>query len=146
MSSQAASRNVAEIEIISAPISDEQQRWQSPTLAFHNWPDTESRDKAIVAAFNYCGMTASVKNVPKHQATHARKLEITLSNERKLRVWLDQGFGYWQIPRSDHRSSSRYQASFPFNEPSSFQGESLGTPQFSIDGQPYSTHMFVEKG
>lgn len=137
--------NVAAVEIITVQVPEDSQQWKSPSMIFHNWPNTESRDKAIIEAFDYCGMTAVVRNMNKQQASHARTLEIRSESGKKFLLWLDQGFSYWQIPRPGTTNLSRTRANFPFDAPTKIQGEELGSPKYSVEGQPFFTHIFVEK-
>lgn len=144
--SRYASRwNVAAVEIITVSVPDNSKPWKSPFMAFHNWPTTETRDSALIEAFDYCGMNAVVRNVPKQQALHARILEIHTEGGHKFKLWLDQGFSYWQIPKPGVSNISHTRANFPFNAPAKIQGEELSVPKYSVDGQTFPTHIFIEK-
>ena len=117
---------------------------QVATQVFHNWPTTESRDAAILAAFASAGTQAVVRNLPKALASHARVLEIGLESGVKLKIWFDQGFGYWVVPKSTSRSSSTANTRFRFNEPASFQGAEISNAQVLIEGQAFPTQIFFE--
>lgn len=144
--SRYASRwNVVAIEIVTVSVPENSQQWKSPSMAFHNWPSTENRDCALVEAFDFCGMNAVVRNIPKQQASHARMLEIHTEGGHKFKLWMDQGFSYWQIPKPGVTSISRTRANFPFDAPAKIQGEELSVPKYSVDGQTFSTHIFVER-
>lgn len=133
------------IEIVAVEIPPDDQKYQATNQVFHNWPNSVLRDSAVKAAFGYRGMDAVVRNLPKPMASHARVLEIGTSKGRKLKVWLDQGFGYWVVPRSPGKNAIGQQTRFHFNEPASFQGEDIGEGRVLVEGQTFATHIFFEK-
>ncbi len=110
----------------------------------HNWRDTDTRDAALRAGFDCCEMTAIVRVLDKHVAPHARALEIGAEGGNNLRIWFDQGFGYWNPKRVDRRGT-HYLARFPFGESIPRQGTALGQGQCPVEGQSFPTHVFFEK-
>ncbi len=133
------------VEIVSVAIPEDGRPFPLPSQVFHNWPSTLARDEAIKAAFAYRGIDAVVRNLPKHAASHARTLDIGLADGRKLRIWLDQGFGFWSAPRAGSRAALASSTWFGFNEQPSWQGEELCEGRYAIEGQSYPTHVFYEK-
>lgn len=133
------------IEVVSVALPEDGRAFPVPTQVFHNWQSTHSRDSAIRAAFVYRGMEAVVRNLPKPMASHARTLEIGLADGKKLKVWLDQGFGFWSTPRSGSRAAQASSTWFGFSEEPSWQGEEIGEGRYAIEGQSFPTHVFFEK-
>lgn len=133
------------IEIVSIEVPVESRNVAPPSLVFHNWQCTIERDKAIQVGFERRGMNASVRNVAKPLASHARSLEIGLSDGSKLKLWLDQGFGYWNSPRPGTRAAQSSSNWFGFNELPSWQGEEIAEGRYVIEGQSFPTHVFFEK-
>ena len=133
------------IELVSVAVPEDVRNFAPPSQVFHNWQSTTSRDKAIQASFDQRGMGAVVRNLPKHLASHARTLEVGTSDGRKLKLWLDQGFGYWSSPRQGSRAAQTTSTWFDFNAQSSWQGEEIADGRFAIEGQSFATHVFFEK-
>jgi hypothetical protein len=133
------------VEVVSVAIPEDSRTFPVPTQVFHNWQSTSSRDSAIRAAFNYRGIEAVVRNLPKPMASHARTLEIGLTDGKKLKVWLDQGFGFWNCPRPGSRAAQAASTWFGFSEEASWQGEEIGEGRYAIEGQAFPTHVFFEK-
>lgn len=133
------------VEIVTVPVPDESNSFQRPNLVFHNWRETTIRDQAIAAGFDYCGMTAVVRNVPKTIAAHARMLEIGTVKGNKLKIWFDQGFGYWVVPNPHAKPAIAHLAQFSFSENPAQQGEALGEGKCHVEGQAFSTQVFFEK-
>lgn len=111
---------------------------------FHNWQSTTVRDAAIKAGFQAGGMNAVVRNLSKSFASHARTLEFGWSDGRKLKLWFDQGFGYWTSPRLGSRAAKAASTWFGFNEPPSWQGQKILEGRYTIEGQSFDTHVFFE--
>jgi hypothetical protein len=132
------------VEIVSVEVPSDDRYAQVATQVFHNWPTTECRDAAIRAAFASAGPQAVVRNLPKALASHARVLEIGLESGAKLKIWFDQGFGYWVVPKNTSRSSSTTNTRFRFSEPAPFQGDEISKAQVLVEGQAFSTQIFFE--
>lgn len=133
------------IEIVSVAVPEESRGYAPPSQVFHNWPTTTERDAAVKAAFDGRGMNAVVRNLTKALASHARTLEIGMSDGHKLKLWLDQGFGYWSSPRPGTRAAQTATTWFGFNEQPSWQGEEIAKGRYAIEGQSFATYIFFEK-
>jgi hypothetical protein len=133
------------IEIVSVAVPEDSRGYASPSQVFHNWPTTTERDAAIKAAFDCRGMNAVVRSLTKALASHARTLEVGMSDGHKLKLWLDQGFGYWSGPRPGTRAAQAATTWFGFNEQPSWQGEEIAKGRYAIEGQSFATHIFFEK-
>ena len=133
------------IEIVTVPVPEDVKGFQPSTQVFHNWPDTRVRDGAIVAGFDYCGMNAVVRNLPRQQASHARVFELVTTEGHRLRIWFDQGFGYWVVPRAQGRSGAGYLSRFVFADSVTMQGEAIGDGKCFVEGQSFATQIFFEK-
>lgn len=133
------------IEIVSVAVPEDSRNFTPPSQVFHNWQSTAVRDKAIQAGFERRGMNAVVRNLPKLMASHARLLEIGMSDGHKLKLWLDQGFGYWTSPRPGTRAAQTASTWFGFNELPSWQGDEIAEGRYAIEGQSFATHIFFEK-
>lgn len=133
------------IEIVSVAVPEDSRNFAPPSQVFHNWQTTTVRDKAIQAGFERRGMNAVVRNLPKPLASHARSLEICMSDGHKLKLWLDQGFGYWTSPRPGTRAAQTASTWFGFNELPSWQGDEIAEGRYAIEGQSFATHIFFEK-
>jgi hypothetical protein len=133
------------IEIVSVAVPEDSRNFAPPSQVFHNWQTTTVRDKAIQAGFERRGMNAVVRNLPKPLASHARSLEIGMSDGHKLKLWLDQGFGYWTSPRPGTRAAQTASTWFGFNELPSWQGDEIAEGRYAIEGQSFATHIFFEK-
>lgn len=134
------------IEIVTIDLTDDSRCNAPPSQVFHNWQSSLVREKAIKAGFEQRGMNAVVRCLPKHLASHARTLEIGMADGCKLKLWLDQGFGYWTSPRPGTRAAQAASTWFSFNELPSWQGEEIAEGRYAIEGQSFATHIFFEKG
>jgi hypothetical protein len=132
------------IEIVTVAVPDSQNSYAAPTLVNHNWHHTDARNNALRAGFDYCGMTAVVRVLDKKMVPHARMLEFGAEGGKKLRIWLDQGFGYWNPKRGDGQGA-HYLARFPFKASVEIQGAALGEGKCPVEGQLFATHVFFEK-
>lgn len=133
------------VEIVTVALSEEIRNFSHPTQVFHNWQNTCVRDAAMKAAFDQRGMNVVVRNLPKSLASHARILEIKMSDGHSLKLWFDQGFGYWGTPRPGTRASQTATTWFGFGEQTSWQGEEIAEGRYAVEGQSFSTHIFFEK-
>ena len=133
------------VEIVAVEVPPDDRGYQSSTQVFHNWPSSQVRDAAIQAAFSYRGMDSVVRNLPKPIASHARMLEVGTTHGKKLKVWFDQGFGYWVVPRTAGKSGNGQHTWFQFNEPVSLQGKDIGEGRVLVEGQTFATQIFFEK-
>ena len=131
--------DVEKIGLSVAPAPEAQVTRMPPNKVWHNWPSNEARDRALAAAFDYAGLELSLAILSKSDAIHARRLDVIFASGKKLQVWLDQGFSYWQVPRA----ASAGRAWFPFAGDIDRQAESIGRAEFRIEGQAYPTYVFV---
>lgn len=134
------------IEIVTVAVPEDSRAFPVPSQVFHNWQETSTRDAAIKSAFAHRGMNCVVRNLPKSAASHARLLEIGLADGHRLRVWLDQGFGFWSSPRPGSRNAQLSSSWFSFSEAPSWQGEEISEGRYVVEGQSFPTHVFFEKG
>jgi DEAD/DEAH box helicase domain-containing protein len=136
--------SVQNINVSVTPFSDDPTRIRQSTTFFSNWPSSLERDRAICEGLDYCGMNCALQNLSKKDARHARLLEIETEDHRVTRIWLDQGFSYWQLPRAIGRFATDHASSFPFHAPFNEQGKMLAETKVKIEGQLFPTYLFVE--
>lgn len=132
--------SVRSVELIVAPFQEERGGFNRPMYVYHNWPTVTDRASAISAAFDYCGMEANLRIMDKRDAMHARLLEIESDDGHISKVWLDQGFSYWQA-QSLYRQNMR----FPFAEEANEQGQVIANARVDLAGQSFPTYLFVER-
>jgi len=128
------------VELVVAPFQEEKSGFNRPTYVYHNWPAVSDRESAISAAFVYCGMDCVLHSIEKRDAMHARLLEIESDDGHVAKIWLDQGFSYWQA-QSPYRQNLR----FPFAGEPNEQGQTIAKSRVDLAGQVFSTHLFVER-
>lgn len=133
--------DVRQVELRVAPIPEAHSSRMTPSKVWHNWAGNEQRDQALMAAFEYAGLELSLATLTKNDAIHARRLDIVFGSGKKLQIWLDQGFSYWQVSRE--RSVGGGLAWFPFSGDLERQAESIGRAAFHIEGQSYPTYVFL---
>lgn len=133
--------DVRQVELRVSPVPEAQMARMPPSKVWHNWATNKERDQALVAAFEYAGLELSLATLTKSDTIHARRLDIILAGGKKLQIWLDQGFSYWQAPRD--RGSSVERVWFPFFGDVQQQAECIGRPEFRIEGQTYPTYAFL---
>ncbi|CAL94925.1 DEAD/DEAH box helicase [Azoarcus olearius] len=133
--------DVKQVALSVAPVPDAQPSRMPPSKVWQNWSSDEERDKALVAAFEYAGLDLSLATLTKRDSIHARRLDIVFASGKKLQVWFDQGFSYWQVPRD--RTIGTGRVWFPFAGDLERQAESIGRAEFRIEGQPYPTYVFL---
>lgn len=133
--------DVRQVELRVAPVPEAQTARTPPSKVWQNWPTNEERNEALVAAFEYAGLELSLATLTKNDAIHARRLDIMFASGKKLQVWFDQGFSYWQVPRDRTMTAGR--AWFPFSGDAERQAESIGCAEFRIEGQTYPTYFFL---
>ena len=134
--------DVQQIGLTVTPISDARTSSIMPNKVWQNWMGDKDREKAVVAAFDYAGLELDIDTVPKCDATHARRLDIGYSDGKFLKIWFDQGFSYWQVPR-DRSGYAAGRTAYPFSGGDDRQAESIGSPGFSVEGQTYPTYVFL---
>ena len=132
---------VGNTELCVSPMPTPRDHQLAPTKIWQNWESEQSRTEALVSAFEYAGLELSLTTLTKADTIHARRMDISFSSGRKLQLWLDQGFSYWQIPRD--RSMAVGRTYFPFSGGAEQQAESIGNADFRIEGQVYPTYAFL---
>lgn len=132
---------VRQVALNLSPFDDAPSGQVMPSRIWHNWPSPIERDRAIEAAFDYSGILAKVVNVSKHDAIHARRLDLVFVSGRTIHVWFDQGYSYWQVPRTSATRVSR--TWFPFARDVAAQAEALAQADVRVEGQLYPTYVFV---
>ena len=137
--------NVHEIEVVTVPFYGITGQMRPSTKVFNNWPSQGDRDTVLSECFDYIGLTAKLKILQKNKALHARLLEFECDDGHRTRIWLDQGFAYWQVPRGFGHAHKIPGVSFPFSADKGRQAELVAKPRFPVEGQGFSTYLFVDK-
>ena len=132
--------SVQSIDLLVAPFKEESVEFNRSMYVFNNWPTVLGRDSAIAAAFDYCGMDINLCSMGKRDAMHARLLEIETEDGSILKIWLDQGFSYWQS-----QSLYRQQLHFSYGENPIEQGQMIAELRTDLAGQSFPTYLFVEQ-
>lgn len=133
--------NVRQIQLSVAPVPKPLPSQPVPNKVWHNWIASDLRDAAVKAAFEYAGLDATLETVMKSDSIHARRLDIEFASGKRLQIWFDQGYAYWQVPRD--RSVSVGRPWFPFSGDLEQQAERIGRPEFKVEGQSYPTYIFM---
>jgi hypothetical protein len=75
-----------------------------------DWREESQRNDVLKLLLEMAGFSADVRRGPPHY----RALQIEAKDKTSLRLWLDQGFAYWQIaedpPQFDANADARSQA------------------------------------
>lgn len=132
--------SVRSVELMVAPFQEERGGINHPMYVYHNWPNVLDRASAISAAFDYCGMDSVLRSMDKRNAMHARLFEIETDDGHLTKIWLDQGFSYWQA-QSPYRQNLR----FPFAGEPNEQGQTIAKSSVDLVGQTFPTYLFVER-
>lgn len=106
-----------------------------------DWEHAEQRDRALEAAFAYCGMDASVRSAPKHELIHGRRLVLRFQGDSCLTLWLDQGLSYWTTAKR-HRHTPL--ALLDMSLPPAHLGEQLAQLRIDVQGHELATQIFVD--
>ncbi len=69
-------------------------------LVRHNWVYKADQRKVMKGLFDDKGISTIVNIQNEYDIPHYRKLEIELTNEQMISVYLDQGFGFWKVGRA----------------------------------------------
>ena len=80
------------LTIVSSPLDSRKDR--SPYLLFHDWQRPGDRKAVINRVSQSLGFEPAVDL---SGTQHARELRIAYSDGQEVRLYLDQGFAYWQI-------------------------------------------------
>jgi DEAD/DEAH box helicase domain-containing protein len=101
---------------------DEGKPLRTRGVWWSDWEKTEQRDRALEAAFEYSGMSASVTSTDKRNLSHGRRLTIHFQSGGQLVVWLDQGWSYWALAKHLRNTGL---TSFNMRRPADSLGETL---------------------
>lgn len=106
-----------------------------------DWPDMETRNQVLVAAFRHVGICASLQLADAATTGHSRTLEVTWTSGKKLILRLDQGVSYW---RAAH-DSSRHLYYFDLRPDNIEQcGRELLELAVRIEGARLPTQLFLK--
>lgn len=133
---------VSQIGLSVTPIPEMRFQSVAPNKIWQNWIGDKERERAVVAAFDYAGLQLDLDTVAKHDAAHARRFDIGYADGKFLKIWFDQGFSYWQVPR-ERTGYGAGRTFYPFSGNYDRQAESIGSPGFSVEGQSYPTYVFL---
>jgi ATP-dependent helicase YprA (DUF1998 family)/DNA-directed RNA polymerase subunit RPC12/RpoP len=111
----------------------------SPNRIWNDWPDAGKRNEVIIAACEYTGWRVELMPLDKRQVQHSRLLELHLQSGKSVKMWFDQGFGYWKVSNS---TRDRY---FPFNASSQEQVKKIADLKANIEGQNFATQIFIAR-
>lgn len=109
-----------------------------------NWQDSKIRDAVVTEAFAIA-LSASVElsAKPPHEIPHARTLTLGFRKSGSsgatdiVRIWLDQGFGYWRSHEPGRGLTSR--TDFNFSSGVVEQATHLRQVELSVRGQEFPT-------
>lgn len=107
-----------------------------------DWERTDQRDRALEAAFDYSGMSASVTSTDKRNLSHGRRLTIHFQSGGQLVVWLDQGWSYWAMAKH-HRQTAL--TTFDARLPPAELGELLAEFRIDVQGHELPTQLFMDR-
>ena len=107
-----------------------------------SWEHAEQRDRALEAAFVYCGIDASVRSASKRELIHGRRLVLRFQGDSCLMLWLDQGLSYWTTANR-HRHAPL--ASLNMSLPPDYLGEQLAQLRIDVQGHGLATQIFVDR-
>lgn len=106
----------------------------TPSKTFHNWPQSNIRDRVLEGLMKSASLTGSISS--SNTIAHYREMEIILNNKKRLILRLDQGVGYW-------REAAQNNASFDFDEVVTKQVAAIRKLDCSIVHQAFKTYLAV---
>ena len=106
-----------------------------------DWEQSEIRDAALAAAFDFCGMTAKVISKRRAETIHGRRLTVRFSDGTNATVWLDQGLSYWSLARQQLRTAASV---FAVNQDAEGLGVKLAEIKINVEGHDLPTQVFFE--
>jgi len=109
-----------------------------PNRVWHDWLDAEQRNNAIRAACQHEKWDVTLLTPEKRQVPHSRLLNIRLQSGNSIRIWFDQGFGYWK--KAPHGVGD---VSFPFSAPLPEQTKKIVSMNVAIESQDFPTMIFI---
>lgn len=127
---------------ISSMYIDERREFRHRDHWTSDWQRTDLRDAALRAAFEFCGMTASVNSRYKNDVSHGRRLVVRFNDGTGVTVWLDQGLSYWTVSRQQSRTAV---AVFTMDDDIEILGARLAEIKIGIEGHELPTQLFVDQ-
>lgn len=79
---------------------------RDPFLIWHDWRESDERNKVLSEMLEYCGFTAEVQD--KSILAHGRVMELKFESGKCFLIQLDQGFSYWRVDEQEHKSKFRW--------------------------------------
>jgi len=113
----------------------------NPNKLWSNWPDSAVRDEVLRSMLRQMGIPATLSLSERYEMEHGRSLDIEFSTEKRLTIRLDQGVGYWQVPRSTNRQLGYFNF---HNNDSEQQSTRLLGLTVRVEGQSMPTQAFVK--
>lgn len=117
------------VSLVSSPLDS--RKSQIPYLIYHDWQRADDREAVIgrLAAALSLDIATDLSGAP-----HARELQLQYTGNRGVRLYLDQGFGYWQVQGAQR---------FDFSAPPARQARQLeeATPIVAGTGSTYLAIM-----
>ncbi len=118
----------------------------APRFVWSDWTDDSVRRRVIEEAFAYCGLDrVQLISAKKHDAEHARTLDISFEDGSGLVIRFDQGLSYWKAQRpSSAGGGNRYHENgFDFSLLPSEQGPKIAEMRTDLVNPNYSTFLYV---
>jgi len=106
-----------------------------------DWPHTDIRDQALLAAFRYLGIDTSIHLADGTTTGHGRLLEVEWASGRKLSLRLDQGVYYWRAAPSNSRQACHSNLNAGEIE---LRGKQLAELAIRIEGARLPTQLFLK--
>ncbi len=111
-----------------------------PSKVWHDWIKSEDRDTALASALEFCGINAVVKSHASRP--HGRYCELEFSSGRSIRIRLDQGFSFWEVPESATRARRHF---FDFRLDAYQQGKVIAKLSIDVSApNDADTQIFVK--
>jgi hypothetical protein len=128
------------LEIRTTRMVSEDGSW-NPNKLWSNWPDSAIRDEVLRSMLQRMGIPATLNLSERNEMEHGRSMDIELSTGKRLTIRLDQGVGYWQVPRSTNRQLGYF--NFYNNDPAQQSSNLLGLT-VRVEGQSMPTQVFIK--
>lgn len=106
-----------------------------------DWPHTDIRDQALLAALRYLGIDASIHLADGATTGHGRLLEVEWASGRKMALRLDQGVSYWRAAPSNSRQACNFNLNPCEVE---LRGKQLAELAIRIEGARLPTQLFLK--
>jgi ATP-dependent helicase YprA (DUF1998 family) len=113
----------------------------NPNKLWSDWPDSAVRDEALKSMLQQMGIPATLSLSKRYEMEHGRSMDIELSTGKRLTLRLDQGVGYWQVPRSTNRQLGYFNF---YNDDPSQQSSNLLGLTIRVEGQFMPTQVFIK--